>query len=220
LIDATGLPKAAYYFVKRAMQARALFMSDEGLNGLSLHTINDSESPLVAQLELQLIRNGSVRVATGTARLELEPRSALETNACGLFEHFIDLTHAYRFGPRQYDVALATLRDASDGSLLSQASYFPGGLSPERTEELGLEATLRAVSEQEWRLQVSCKRFAHAIAVDVPGFSPQDSYFDLPPGTPRELSLVAERPGATPRGFVQALNAQGPTRINVVKSAL
>ncbi|HEX3853831.1 MAG TPA: hypothetical protein VHW01_22865, partial [Polyangiaceae bacterium] len=71
LIDALGLPKAAYYFVKRAMQARAVFLSDEGLNGLTINAVNDRPEPLTAALELRLIRNGSVRVATGNARVEL-----------------------------------------------------------------------------------------------------------------------------------------------------
>ncbi len=217
VIDSRGLPKAAYYFVKRAMQARALFLSDEGLNGLSLHVVNDSEAPLVAELELQLIRNGAVRVATGSARLELPGRSALEQSCATLFEHFIDLTHAYRFGPRQYDVAVAQLRDAESGAQISQVSYFPGGFSAERSEDLGLEATLRAVSDREWRLRLSCTRFAQAIAIDLPGFTPEDAYFDLLPGLPRELSVVAQQPGSAPRGFVHALNAQGPTRINVSK---
>ncbi len=218
VIDSRGLPKAAYYFVRRAMQAQAVFLSDEGLNGLALHTVNDSEAPLVADLELLLIRNGSVRVATGSTRLELGPRSALETSASSLFDHFIDLTHAYRFGPRQYDVAVATLREANSGSALSQASYFPGGFDNARAEDLGLEATLTALSEREWKLLVSSKRFAQALAIDLPGFSLPDCYFDLAPGAARELTLVAERAGATPRGFVQPLNAQGPTRINVVKA--
>jgi len=49
----------------------------------------------------------------------------------------------------------------------------------------------------------------------VPGFTLEDSYFNLLPGTERTISLCAKVRGATPRGFVHALNAQGPTRITV-----
>ena len=216
VIDARGLPKAAYYFVKRSMQARALFLSDEGLNGLGIHVLNDSEAPLVADLELQLIRNGSVRVATGTARLEIAGRSALESNGSALFEHFTDLTHAYRFGPRSFDVAVGVLRDASSGELLADTCYFPGGLSNDRLEDLGLEASIGVTSGDEWSLRLTSKRFAYAVAVDVPGFALDDSYFNVFPGTERVVSVHANVAGATPKGFVQALNAQGPTRISVV----
>ena len=219
LIDAHGLPKAAYYFVKRAMQARALFLSDEGLNGLAIHVVNDGELPLFAQIELQLLRNGAVRVAVGTKQLEVAGRSALELSGATLFEHFIDLTHAYRFGPRQFDVATAVLRDAQTGAVISEACHFPGGLPSERVEDLGLEASLHAVSEDSWQLRLLSKRFAHAVAVDVPGFTLEDSYFNLVPGAERVVSLQAKIAGAAPRGLVYPLNAQGPTRVTVVPRA-
>jgi beta-mannosidase len=213
LIDAHGLPKAAYYFVKRAMQARAVFVSDEGLNGLCINAVNDRAEPLTADIELQLIRNGSVRVATGKARVEIGAHGSRSLVAATLFEHFIDLTQAYRFGPRQYDVAVVTLRDADSGALISQASYYPGGLSPEKVEDLGLEATLEQVHGDEWRLRLQSTRFAQAIALDIPGFNLEDSYFDLAPATARTLQLRARTAGATPKGFVRPLNAQTPTRV-------
>ncbi len=189
LIDAFGLPKAAYYFVKRAMQAQAVFLADEGLNGLTVNAVNDGDQPLVAELELQLIRNGSVRVGTGKARLVVPAHGAVELAAATLFEHFIDLTQAYRFGPRQYDVAIATLRDAQSGALISQASYYPGGLSGERLEDLGLDAKLEHVSGDDWRLRMQSTRFAQAVALDIAGFETEDSYFDLVPGLERTLLL-------------------------------
>ena len=215
VIDAHGLPKAAYFFVKRAMQARAVFLADEGLNGLALNIVNDCEEPLGAELELHLIRNGSVKVAVGKAQLQIAGRSAMELECSSLFEHFIDLTHAYRFGPRAYDVAVVVVRDTATGRTLSQDSYFPGGLSAATSEDLGLEASLSPMSGDEWQLSLTSKRFAHAVAVDVPGFTLEDSYFNLLPGTERTVSLCAKVRGATPRGFVHALNAQGPTRITV-----
>jgi beta-mannosidase len=202
------------------MQARALLLCDEGLNGLALNAVNDSEEPLSAELELQLLRNGSVRVATGSKRLEIAARDALEVNGAELFEHFIDLTHAYRFGARQYDVAVAILRDATTGALIADACHFPGRLSPERVEDLGLESSLSALSGDHWQLRMSCKRFAHAVAVDVPGFTLEDSYFNLIPGSERLVSLHARVPGALPKGFLYPLNAQGPTRITVVPRQL
>ena len=220
LIDAHGLPKAAYYFVKRAMQAQAVFLSDEGLNGLTINAVNDRAEPLAADLELQLVRNGSVRVATGNAHVEIAAHGALGLAAGTLFEHFIDLTQAYRFGPRQFDVAIVTLRDAQSGALVSQASYHPGGLSPERAEDLGLEATLEHVSGDEWRLRVQSARFAQAVALEVTGFDTEDSYFDVPAGSDRTVLLHARSNGATPRGYASPLNARTPTRITVKPRAV
>jgi beta-mannosidase len=197
------------------MQARAVFLCDEGLNGLTINAINDRDQPLNADLELQLIRNGSVRVATGSARVAIAAHGALSLAAATLFEHFIDLTHAYRFGPRQYDVAIVALRDADSSALISQASYHPGGLSPERAEDLGLEATLEHIQGDDWRLRLSSARFAQAVALDVAGFESEDSYFDLTPGLERTLLIRSCSTGATPRGSVCPLNARAPTRITV-----
>ncbi|MEO7035161.1 MAG: glycoside hydrolase family 2 protein [Polyangiaceae bacterium] len=215
LIDALGVPKAAYYYVKRAMQAQTVFFSDEGLNGLSIHVVNDAPEPLRARLELQLIRSGSVRVAHSTRAIEVHGRGALEVEASTLFDQFFDLTRAYRFGPSQYDVAIATLTSAESSSLVAQACYFPTGLPAERADDLGLEATVEPVSGDEWRLKVQGSRFAYAVAIDVPGFAADDSYFELAPGQQRVLTLRGATAEAKPRGFVRPLNARSPTRVVV-----
>ncbi len=215
LIDAHGLPKAAYYYVKRAMQAQAIFLLDEGLNGLFVNALNERDRSLSAELELRVYRNGSTAVATAKAALEIPARGALELQASALFEHFIDLTHAYRFGPRQFDVVCASLRDASDGNVISEASYFPGGLLPSTVDDIGLQAKVEPAEGDQWRLCLQSAKFAHAVALDIPGFLAEDAYFDLRPGVERSLQLRAEVPGATPRGFVRALNAQGPTRVSI-----
>ncbi len=215
LIDAHGLPKAAYYYVRRSMQAQVVFLSDEGLNGLTVNAINDCEHALSAKLELSLFRHGSTTVATAEAALEIPARGALELEASALFEHFIDLTHAYRFGPRQFDVARATLRHPS-GPVISEASYVPGGSLPSTVEDLGLQAKLEPAADDRWWLCLQTQKFAHAVALDIPGFAAEDAYFDLRPGIERRLELTSRVPGATPRGFVRALNAQSPTRIAVI----
>ena len=74
----------------------------------AIHVVNDfGARALGASVELELIRSSSVRVALGKTRLDVPGRGAIELAGSTLFEHFMDLTHAYRFGPRQYDVAVA-----------------------------------------------------------------------------------------------------------------
>ena len=42
VLDAHGRPKAAYYYLRRALQPVAVFFTDEGLNGLSFHAVNET----------------------------------------------------------------------------------------------------------------------------------------------------------------------------------
>jgi beta-mannosidase len=219
VIDSQGLPKAAYYFVKRAMQPQTLFCSDEGLNGLLLHVINDAPQALSVQLQLQLIRNGAVQVAAGSTALNVAAHGTQAVDAGSLFDHFIDLTRAYRFGPSQYDVAVAVLRQAETGRVIAESCYFPNGLPSHKQEDLGLEAVAEQVAGEDWLLRVKSQRFAYAVSVDLPGFALEDSYFQLEPGREHTVSVRAKSAGAKPRGFVRALNAQSPTRISVREGA-
>jgi len=212
LIDSQGLPKAAYYYVKRAMQPQTLFFSDEGLNGLALNLVNDAQLPLHAEVEIELLRNGAQKLAAGKKSLSVPPRGTLEVDTSTLFEHFMDLSYAYRFGPCQYDVAVARLSDAG-GARVAQACYFPRGLSADRAEDLGLEVTAEALQGDDWQLCLVSKRFAHAVAIDLPEFTIEDSYFDVIPGERRVVRARAKIVGAKPRGYARPLNAQGPTRV-------
>ena len=215
LIDALGTPKAAYHYVKRAMQSRALFLSDEGLNGLVAHALNDTPEPLAAELELELFRRGSVSVARAKQSINVPAFGASTLHCASWFDHFIDLTHAYRFGPSQYDVAVARLRDAQTGEPIARACFFPGELPCERADDLGLRADAEQLADGGWQLRLKSERFAFAVALEIADFQPEDAYFELAPGEERVLTLAGSG-SAAPRGFVTPLNASAPTRVNVV----
>lgn len=108
IIDATGAPKAAYYYVARACAPVAIAISDEGGNGAMLSVHNDSDVTLRGELRLTLWR-GVTQVETGLLPLELGPRASTVMPAALFFGHFVDTTYAYRFGPVPFDVMHARL---------------------------------------------------------------------------------------------------------------
>src|SRR5260370_32768869 len=77
LLDASGRPKAAYHVVRRALQPLGVFISDEGLNGIDLHAVNDGPAPWQGTLELALFRDGEVRVGGGATPVDVPARGGV-----------------------------------------------------------------------------------------------------------------------------------------------
>jgi beta-mannosidase len=220
LVDAHGIPKAAYYFAKRSLTPLAVFLSDEGVNGLGIELVNASPESVSATLTLTLWRDGAVRVATGTIPIVLSPHQERTQPAGALLESFVDLTHAYRFGPPAYEVAEVTLQDAA-GAELAADYYFPSGLPHRPSAELGLEGVLSGSREDGFSLIVQSARFAHCVAVEVPGYAADDSYFHLRPGRQKRVRLLPTAGVVSPpRGHLRALNSGAPARITTASRAV
>jgi len=210
VIDAVGTPKAAWHYLRRALAPVAVSMSDEGGNGLAVHVVNDRPAPLSGELELALYRAGEVHAGRGVQAVSVGPNSAIELNAASLFEGFLDLSYAYRFGPPSHDVIAATLRDSA-GTPLAQAFHFDVGLPNTREFDVGLSADMRPRADGAYDLTVRTRRFAQSVCVDVEGFACSDNYFHLVPGGERRLVLRRTGGGDAaplPRGTLHALNAE------------
>jgi beta-mannosidase len=212
IVDSTGLPKAAFYFVRRVLQPVALLTTDEGLEGLALHAINDTEVPIEAELELALYRRDGVLAVSGRKPVTLRARSAVTVSSDTLLEQFLDVTYAYRFGPPARDLAVGTLR--SQGEVVAQSFYFPLGHAFAVQHDLGIQASARSAGNGTYLLKIKTKRFAQAVAVNVCGHVAHDNYFHLEPGAEREILLRPLGAALKLKGTVQPLNAYGSTEIS------
>jgi beta-mannosidase len=214
LLDARGRPKAAYYLLRRVLQPVAVLALDEGLNGLALHVINDTPRPLDAELRLDLYRHGEVRVGEGVTAVNVPPRAGVIVSGDALLARFADTTYAYKFGPPGLDLALATLRDAATGKLLSRAFHFPAGRPLERRPDLGLEASAVPSEGGGWSVTVRSRRLAYAVALDAPGFVADDDFFHVPPGGEIAVSLRSVQPSARPfSARMLPVNAVAPSKV-------
>ena len=221
VVDSTGKPKAAWHYLRRALQPLAVAITDEGLNGLYLHFTNETSIHVDSTVELTLFRNGQTVVNRDRATIALPPHRSVALPASILFPGFVDSAYAYRFGPLPHDLAVASLRDAA-GALRAEAFHLVGGLNRPREADLGLTAHATARGDGTFGLTVQTMRFAQAVRVDVEGFVADDDCFHLAPGADRTLTLRPldpARPEATtphlPRGSLQPLNALTATRIGV-----
>lgn len=225
VIDATGRPKSALHGLAQTLQPIQVVITDEGLNGLDIHLLNERAEPLRAQLELVCLRDGCVKVVSASRAVELAPHSAQRLSAAECLGQFFDFTHAYRFGPRAHDVTMATLRDAADGRIVSEAFHLPERRVAER-HDLGLSVTVeRNPAGDGWQLVIETKRFARFVHINDTHYRAARDWFHLPPNRPcvvpliphaelREMVASASNPVfkadatcAAPAGEVRAVNA-------------
>jgi beta-mannosidase len=215
LVGSDGVPKAPYYYLRRALQPVAVFISDEGGNGLALHVVNDRSHAVDGTLELVLYRGGEVVVARGQAAVHIPARETLELAAGDLLEGFYDLSYAYRFGPSACDLIVASLR--IDGAAPVEAFYFPLGRSSHLGKVTGLVAHAAATAAGEYSLTLRTGVFAQTVVVETDGYVCDDQYFHLSPGSERNLQLrPADRTRSQAlRGRVRALNLKTAVPIEI-----
>ena len=203
LLDVDGNPKSGWFALQDCQQPLQVLVTDEGVNGLDLHLINETAVPVEAQVRLTCLRDGAVRVAHGAAAVLLAPRATLRLQATAAFGAFFDTTYAYRFGPAAHDVAVAEL--CVGDAVVSASSHFPLGLDL-GLRELGLAVQLD-FDGREWSLLLTTQSFARFVQIESRDFRPAENWFHLAPQTPRRVCLsAAHGTEAPPSGRVRALN--------------
>ena len=203
VIDADGRPKSAWYALKRAFRSVQATLSDEGLNGLSVHLHNETAAPVAADLRLTFTDAGGRTVAEAERVVDLQPRVSLTLSSSALLGRFFDAAAAYRFGPATHTLAQVHLVERTSGRWLADAFHAPCRRDP-TPRAIGLVAELRQ-DGPGWSLHVATTLAALFVHVEIEGdVRPCDNWFHLGPGQERRLSLVGA--GARPSGRVRAVN--------------
>ncbi len=217
VIDSTGIPKSAYYFLKRLWQSRQITLTDEGLNGLHLHLTNESTEPLRGFVEVRLLKEPATIIARQEVPVELNVRSQQTLSADEILGSFYDVSYAYRFGPPHHDVVVATLYDA-DHQVLSEAFHFIRRREPTVVSNVIVNASAEMTNETTCKVILNCDRFLHGVRVSARGFLPDDNYFHLAPQRTKVVTFTAigqTRPEF--RADVEALNVDATQTIALHK---
>ena len=74
IVDSLGVPKAAYYYLNAPGRAGRSRITDEGLDGLHLHVINETADSFRGFVELLLLKDEHVVVARREVACEMGPR--------------------------------------------------------------------------------------------------------------------------------------------------
>jgi beta-mannosidase len=213
VIDALGRPKAPWYALRRVQQARTVFAIDEGLNGLRFHVVNDAAEPLDGRIRIERFGHGEALLEDVEVDVAVPARGSVELHGDDQLGGFRDLTYAFRFGPPQHDVVVATLLVGD--TRIARAIYLPLGLARPFEPDVGLRAVAKPLDGGDWLLVVETRRFAQSVVVDAPGYRPEDSWFDLPPGASQPVLLHPIGGTTHPSGEVRALNSTASAPIAV-----
>ncbi|MCJ2136277.1 glycoside hydrolase family 2 protein [Methylobacterium sp. J-026] len=202
VIDWRQQPKSAWYALKRAFRPVQVLLTDEGLDGLHLHVLNETADIRALTVTLTFADCGGRVAARAERGVTLGARAALTLTSAELLGRFFDATDSYRFGPRIHDVAHACLTGA-DGGIMAESFHFPGP-RPIAQGAIGLRAE-PVMTESGPALRIATERLALGVQIQAPGARPADTGFHLAPGTARLIAF----PGRTrlPRGSVRAINS-------------
>lgn len=206
-IDSTRRPKTAYWYLRRAWAPQALLITDEGVDGLHLHVVNETARALTARVELQVYQRGRIAIAEAHADVEVAARGGATLSAEAMLGRFLDTTYTYRFGPPQHDAIVARLVDAHSGAVLSEDVHFPLGLARPQLDGVGLHAEAAFQPDGSVVATLRSDVFLQNVALSVDDFLPDDNYFHLAPNRAKRIVLTPERAGLVKfKAYVGALN--------------
>jgi beta-mannosidase len=163
VIASDGEPKAAWHGLARAFRPVQVTLTDEGVNGLMIHLINERPVPAHGPSRTDMLARrccgGGERVSDDRTRAH----GSMSVSAFDLLGRFFDISYAYRFGPPGHDATSVVLRAEQAGPVLAEAFHFPLGRGHAR-HDLGLRAELVRDGDG-WALDLSCRRLAQSVHI-------------------------------------------------------
>lgn len=210
LIDSSGSPKAPWYALSRVLAPVAVFVTDEGLDGVAIHVANDRPDPLTGTLHAQLFGISGLPLESLAVPIAVPAHGAQTFSLLELLGEFRDLNHAYQFGPPTYD-ALRVALTGPEGHLRSEATHLLRGQVRPLQSDVALAAVL-SCKDREYAVTITTRDLAQWVAIDCPGYQATDSWFHLAPGQRRSIGLrptedVSATARRSPTGSVRALNS-------------
>jgi len=210
LLDAHGNAKSAFNALARAWAPRTVRLTDDGLDGVGLHVVNERPQPFRASVEIELIHAGKPAAAASTV-IDMPAHSARTLQGDALLGYFTDCNNAYRFGPAKYEVIAARLREADSGAVVGEDFLFPKGLNLPPERDAGLEARVRRHDDGRVSLELRTKLFLQDVRVAAGGFTPSDNHFHLSPSCPRRIDFFPRGEATlTFEAVIEALNLSTP----------
>jgi beta-mannosidase len=188
LLDEQGGPKACWHALKRAIAPVTVVVTDEGMNGLAAHVINESAQARTLRLAMRAWRGGDVQVAEGGCAVELAPRESRTVPLSSLLDYFMDLNWSHRFGPPPCDAVSCSLVDDA-GAPVARTHWLCNPRALGSLPDPGLRVQVHRQSDGAWQAHVSTESLAWGVHFDCEGLVPDDDWFHLAPGEEARVML-------------------------------
>ena len=217
IIDGLCIPKACYYYLKRSWQPVAVLLTNETINGADIHVVNESKQAFDAVLELVLLQDDHIVIASGSTEITIDSGEKQCYQADSLLGAFYDVTYSYRFGPARHNIVAARLK-SDTGDILSEDFLFPQSSEPTIRNQVNLKATAIETEINTYALEIISDTFMHTVNLETPGYIADANFFHLLPNHKKTITLQPDvSHTSTLKGFVGALNLPEPVRIEVNK---
>lgn len=208
IVDSTGRPKPVYWYLKRAWATQTVRITDQGLDGLQLHVLNENAEDLDGTLELVVYQHGRIRVESVEQAAKVSARSARTFQGDALLGRFLDTTSAYRFGPPQHDVLVARLKSEA-GTLIAEDFHFPQGLNLPMHGPTQWTGLAQRGADGCVLLDLFSETFLQSVHFECEGYTPSDAHFHLAPKTAKQVVFRPVAPSLRKfRVSVGALNVR------------
>ncbi|TQV74602.1 glycoside hydrolase family 2 protein [Aliikangiella marina] len=205
IYDSLGYPKACFYELKRHWQPLSVLLTNESINGIDAHVINESQENFSGHLVVALVNKRGFVATEVKKDISVKSRKSLTINLETVLGGFYDINHTYRFGPASHQLISVSLCD--DETKLAESFYRVEKQVPLVDYEAKLEYQLTAIDDFRYQLKVSANKYIAAVTIKTPGYIAEDNFFSLMPNSPKTLELTrhCEYQGKF-KGYISALN--------------
>jgi beta-mannosidase len=216
ILDSSSQPKAVFYDLRRAWANQTVLITNEGLDGLKLHALNESPKPFRGTVGIEVFKDGRIKTVATETPVEVPARSTVTLLADAMIGYFTDLTYSYRFGAPQHDVVRTYLKSTDSGEMIGEDFFFPNGLALQMQEAKNVQAAVTSSASGDFVLTLSSSCFVQNVHLSAEGFVFKDNYFHLAPGHEKRVQLIRSKNSAedSPKKItISAINLKDPVTI-------
>ena len=210
IIDSNSIPKSSYFALKRNWQPIHLAITNESVNGLVIHVVNESNLSMPAQIIIQTNNIIGSKITSISKEIQLDASCSLDLNIESLMGSFMDINYQYRFGSQNINSVSAKL--LVNGKAIADTSYIVKLSKISKVQSSELKASF-IIDGDITKLSLTAHTHFHGIHIQMRDFDLSDNYFDLFDGDEKIITLEKKSDSSKLKCNITAANMIGSLRL-------